>query len=90
MNVLIWIVVGGVIGWLATRVLTTDGRHGIALNVVLGIGGALIGGWALGPLLGISTLNQSNFSIPGLLVSLTGAIVLVGIVKFLRTYHLVW
>jgi uncharacterized membrane protein YeaQ/YmgE (transglycosylase-associated protein family) len=90
MNVLIWIVVGGLIGWFASKILTTDGQHGIALNVVIGIVGALIGGWVLSPMLGISSVNQNDISIPGLLVSLTGAIALLGIVKFLRTYNLRW
>lgn len=90
MNILIWMVAGGLIGWLANKILTTDGRHEIVLNVLLGIAGALLGGWALGAMLGISTLNQNTFSIPALLVSLTSAIALLGIVKLLRTYHLVW
>lgn len=90
MNVLIWIVVGGLIGWFASKILTTDGQHGIALNVVIGIVGAQIGGWVLSPMLGISSVNQNDISIPGLLVSLTGAIALLGIVKFLRTYNLRW
>jgi uncharacterized membrane protein YeaQ/YmgE (transglycosylase-associated protein family) len=90
MNILIWMVAGGLIGWLANKILTTDGRHEIVLNVLLGIAGALLGGWALGAMLGISTLNQNTFSIPALLVALTGATALLGIVKLLRTYHLVW
>lgn len=90
MNVLTWIVVGGLIGWLAGKIMNTDAQQGIVLNVVIGIVGALIGGWALSPLLGISTLNQSNFSIPALLVSLAGAVALLGIVKVLRTYNLRW
>lgn len=90
MNVLIWIVVGGLIGWLAGKIMNTDAQQGIVLNVVIGIVGALIGGWVLSPLLGISTLNQNDFSIPALLVSLAGAVALLGIVKVLRTYNLRW
>ena len=90
MNILIWLVVGGVIGWLASKLMNTDGQQGILLNIVVGIAGALIGGWLLSPALGISTINQNNFSIPGLLVSLAGAVALLAIVKFLRTYNLRW
>jgi uncharacterized membrane protein YeaQ/YmgE (transglycosylase-associated protein family) len=90
MNILAWIVVGGLIGWLASKIMNTDAQQGIVLNVVVGIVGALIGGWALSPMLGISTINQNNFSIPSLVVSLAGAVVLLGIVKVLRTYNLRW
>jgi uncharacterized membrane protein YeaQ/YmgE (transglycosylase-associated protein family) len=90
MNILIWIVVGGLIGWLASKLMNTDGQQGIVLNVVVGIVGALIGGWALSPIFGIATINQNNFSIPGLLVSLTGAVALLAIVKFLQRYNLRW
>src|SRR6185312_2934360 len=56
MNILIWIVVGGLIGWLASKLMNTDGQQGIVLNVVVGIVGALIGGWALSPIFGIATI----------------------------------
>jgi uncharacterized membrane protein YeaQ/YmgE (transglycosylase-associated protein family) len=90
MNILIWLIVGGLIGWLASKIMTTDGQRDVVLNVVIGIAGALIGGWFLSPALGISTINQNNFSTPGLLVSLAGAVALLAIVKFLRTYNLRW
>ena len=84
MNIVIWLVVGGLIGWLASKVMNTDSQQGIVLNVVVGIVGALLGGWVLSPVLGISTINQNNFSIPGLLVSLAGAVALLAIVKLVR------
>jgi uncharacterized membrane protein YeaQ/YmgE (transglycosylase-associated protein family) len=84
MNIIIWLVVGGLIGWLASKVMNTDSQQGIVLNVVVGIVGAVLGGWVLSPVLGISTINQNNFSIPGLLVSLAGAVALLAIVKLVR------
>ncbi len=45
MNIVIWLVVGGVIGWVASLLMGTDGRQGIVLNVVVGIVGAALGGW---------------------------------------------
>ncbi len=90
MNILIWLVVGGLIGWLASKVMNTDRQQGIVLNVVVGIVGAVLGGWALSPVLGISTINQNNFSLPALLVSLAGAVALLAIVKLLRGYNLRW
>ena len=84
MNIIIWLVVGGLIGWVASLIMRTDGQQGIFLNVVVGIVGAALGGWFLTPLFGVSTINQSNFSLPGLLVSLLGAVVLLAIVNLIR------
>ena len=69
MNFIIWLIVGGLIGWLASLMMRTDGQQGLFLNVVVGIVGAMLGGWFLSPLFGVSTINQDNFSLPGLLVS---------------------
>jgi uncharacterized membrane protein YeaQ/YmgE (transglycosylase-associated protein family) len=84
MNIIIWLVIGGLIGWVASRFMRTDGQQGLFLNVVVGIVGAVIGGWFLSPLVGVSTINQNNFSIAGLAVSLLGAIILLAIVNFVR------
>ena len=84
MNLIIWLVLGGVIGWLASLVMKTDAQQGTFVNVVVGIVGALIGGWLLSPLLGAGTVNQGDFSILGLLVSLGGAIILLFVVNLLR------
>ena len=84
MNLIIWLVVGGVIGWIASLIMKTDAQQGLALNVVVGIVGALIGGWLLSPLVGAGTLNQGDFSLPGLLVSLVGAIILLFVVNLIR------
>jgi uncharacterized membrane protein YeaQ/YmgE (transglycosylase-associated protein family) len=84
MNFIIWIVVGGILGWLASLVMRTDAQQGILLNVIVGIVGALLGGWLLAPLFGTGTINQNDFSISSLLVSFLGAIVLLAIVNLLR------
>jgi uncharacterized membrane protein YeaQ/YmgE (transglycosylase-associated protein family) len=84
MNIIIWLVVGGLIGWVASMVMRTDGQQGIFLNVVVGVVGAALGGWFLSPLFGVSTINQSNFSVPSLLVSLLGAVILLAFVNLLR------
>lgn len=80
----IWLVVGGVIGWLASIVMKTNGQQGLFLNVVVGIVGAMLGGWVISPLVGVGTINQDNFSMPALLVSFVGAVILLAIVNFLR------
>ena len=84
MNFIIWIVMGGVIGWLASLIMRTDAQQGVLLNIVVGIVGALLGGWLISPLIGSSTINQGDFSLAGLGVSLLGAIVLLAIVRLFR------
>jgi uncharacterized membrane protein YeaQ/YmgE (transglycosylase-associated protein family) len=84
MNFIIWLIVGGIIGWLASLMMKTDGQQGIILNVVVGIVGALLGGWLISPLLGVGTINQDNFSLPALLVSFLGAAILLAIVNLFR------
>jgi len=84
MNIIVWLVIGGVIGWVASLIMRTDAQQGIFLNVIVGIVGSMLGGWFLSPLFGVSTINQSNFSLPGLLVSLLGAVVLLAIVNLIR------
>jgi uncharacterized membrane protein YeaQ/YmgE (transglycosylase-associated protein family) len=81
MNFIIWIIVGGLIGWVASMVMGTNRQQGIILNVVVGIVGAFLAGFLLTPFLGISTINQNNFSLPALLVSLVGAIILLAVVS---------
>jgi uncharacterized membrane protein YeaQ/YmgE (transglycosylase-associated protein family) len=82
MNILVWLVVGGLLGWAASAVMRT--QEGILLNVVVGIVGAALGGWLLSPVMGVSTINQNNFSLPSLLVSFLGAVMLLVLVNFIR------
>jgi len=84
MNLIIWLVVGGLIGWVASMIMKTDGQQGMILNVVVGVVGALLGGWFLAPLFGTGTINQNDFSVAGLGVSLLGAIILLAIVNLVR------
>ena len=81
MNFIIWLVIGGLIGWLASMLMKTDGQQGIFLNVIVGVVGAMLGGWFISPLVGVATINQNNFSMPALLVSFVGAVILLAIVN---------
>jgi uncharacterized membrane protein YeaQ/YmgE (transglycosylase-associated protein family) len=85
MNILVWLIVGGLIGWVASILMGTDGRQGLLLNVVVGIVGAFLGGWLFGGAFGASTINEGNLSINGLIVSLLGAVVLIAALKFFRS-----
>jgi uncharacterized membrane protein YeaQ/YmgE (transglycosylase-associated protein family) len=83
-NFIIWLVVGGIIGWLASLVMRTDASQGIILNIVVGIVGAMIGGWLISPLVGGSSINQGDFSISGLVISFIGAVILLAVVNLIR------
>ena len=84
MNFIIWIVIGGVIGWVASLIMRTDAQQGVFLNIVVGIVGSLLGGWLISPLVGRATINQGDFSLPGLGVSLLGAVILLAAVNLFR------
>lgn len=81
---LIWLVVGGILGWLASIVMKTDGQQGIVLNVIVGIVGTLIAGFVIAPMFGSGTINSNDFSASGLLVSFLGAAALLAIVNMFR------
>jgi uncharacterized membrane protein YeaQ/YmgE (transglycosylase-associated protein family) len=78
-SIIIWLVVGGICGWLASLIMRTDAQQGIILNIVVGIVGAVIAGW----LLGKGNINQ-GISIETFLWSLVGAIILLAIVNLIR------
>lgn len=84
MNFLIWIVIGGVLGWLASIVMRTNAQQGMLLNIIVGIVGAFLGGWLLAPLFGTGTINSNDFSIGSLFVSFLGAVILLAIVNLFR------
>lgn len=84
MNFIIWLIMGGVIGWLSSLIMDTDAEQGMFLNVVVGIVGALLGGWLIAPLVGSDTINEGDFSLLGMGVSLLGAVALLAIMRMIR------
>jgi len=83
-NFLIWIIVGAAIGWVASLIMRTNSRQGLIADIIVGIVGAFIGGYFLSPIFNVSTINEGNFSLPALLVSLGGAVILLAISKLFR------
>lgn len=83
-NFIIWLIVGGIIGWLASMVMRTDAQQGIVLNVIVGIVGSMIGGLLIAPLLGAGSINQGDFSAMGLVASFLGAVILLALVNLVR------
>ena len=84
MGFIAWLIVGGLLGWIASMIMGTNDKQGIFLNIIVGIVGAFLGGLILAPLFGTGTINQYDFSIGSLLVSLLGAVVLLFIVGLFR------
>ena len=83
MNIVVWLIVGGLIGWIASRIMNTDAQQGIILNVIVGVVGAMLGGFLLAPLLGHQIINHNDFSVVGLIVSLVGAVILLAVVNLI-------
>lgn len=81
MNIFLWIVLGAVAGWLASMVMKTNREQGLVMDIVVGIVGAVLGGWIFG-LFGAP--GVSGFNLPSLLVAFVGAIVLLGILRAVR------
>ncbi|MBB4617957.1 GlsB/YeaQ/YmgE family stress response membrane protein [Sphingomonas abaci] len=80
MGIILWLVIGGVIGWLASIIMRTDAQQGIFLNIVVGIVGAFIGGLVISG----GSINSAPLTITSFLVSLLGAVILLAIVNLVR------
>lgn len=83
-NLIVWLVLGGVVGWIASMIMRTDAQQGLFLNVIVGIIGAALAGWLLSPMFGVGSINQGDFSLGGLVVSLLGSVILLAIVNLVR------
>ncbi|MBI3984277.1 GlsB/YeaQ/YmgE family stress response membrane protein [Candidatus Microgenomates bacterium] len=83
MGILAWIVIGGLAGWAASKVMGTDAEQGVGMNILVGIAGALVGGFLVW-LLGGDSTGITGFNLASFLVALLGAVVLLAIVKAVR------
>lgn len=83
MGIIIWLIMGGLVGWVASLIMGTDGQQGIILNIVVGIVGALIGGWLIGPMIGAGSINE-GITVMSFIVSLIGAVILLAILIFIK------
>ena len=80
MGIIIWLIIGGIVGWLASLVMRTDAQQGILLNIVVGIVGAFLGGLIFSR----GDINEAPLDVTSFLVSLVGAIILLAIVNLFR------
>jgi len=81
MGIIIWIIFGGLVGWVASLIMKSDAQQGVLLNIIVGVVGAVIGGWIM------SVLGQrgvNDFDLYSFVVALLGACVLIAVVRALR------
>lgn len=84
MGLIVLLVVGGLIGWIASLIMRTDAQQGIILNVVVGIVGSLLAGFLLTPLIGGAPITSGVIDVQTILISLLGAVVLLAIINLFR------
>ena len=83
MNLIIYLIFGALVGYVASRIMHTNSQQGLLLDIIVGVDGAFLAGYFISPLLGIGTINDA-ITIPTLLVTLLGSVVLLWIVKAVR------
>lgn len=81
-NIIIWIIVGALAGWLASMIMNRDGSMGAVANIVVGIIGAFVGGWVVSLFGG--DVNLGELSVPSILTAILGAVVVLAIVNLVR------
>lgn len=84
MNFILILIVGGILGWLASLLMRTDAQQGIFLNIVVGIVGAFLAGFLVTPLIGGAPITSGSFDIRSLIASFIGAVILLAIVNMFR------
>ncbi|WP_067734166.1 GlsB/YeaQ/YmgE family stress response membrane protein [Novosphingobium naphthalenivorans] len=84
MTLLLILLVGGIIGWLASILMRTDAQQGIFLNIVVGVAGAVLAGFLVNPLLGGAPITSGSFDILSLFTSFLGSVLLLALVNLFR------
>ena len=88
MGLVFLVVIGGILGWLAAIIMRAEDARGMVLNVVAGIGGALMTGLVIGPLFGFGNILDGRYDVDGLLTALAGSVVVLFAVNLLRNREL--
>jgi uncharacterized membrane protein YeaQ/YmgE (transglycosylase-associated protein family) len=83
MNLIIYLIAGAIVGYVASRIMHTNGQQGTLMDIVVGVIGAFIAGYFISPLLGVGTINNA-ITLPTMLVTLLGSVILLWIVKAVR------
>ncbi len=80
MNLIIYLIVGAAVGYIASRIMRTNSQQGLLLDIVVGVVGAFLAGALISPLLGVGTINDA-ITVPTLLVTLLGSVILLWLYK---------
>jgi len=83
MNLIVYLIAGAIVGYIASRIMHTNSQQGTLIDIVVGVIGAFIAGYFISPLLGVGTINNA-VTIPTMLVTLIGAVILLWLVKLVR------
>jgi uncharacterized membrane protein YeaQ/YmgE (transglycosylase-associated protein family) len=83
MNLIIYLIAGAIVGYIASRIMHTNSQQGLLLDILVGVIGAFLAGYFISPLLGVGTINDA-ITLPTMLVTLIGSVVLLWIVKMVR------
>jgi uncharacterized membrane protein YeaQ/YmgE (transglycosylase-associated protein family) len=83
MNIIIYLIAGAIVGYIASRIMRTNSQQGLILDIIVGVVGAFVAGWFLTPIFGVGTINDA-ITLPTMLVTLGGAIILLFVFKLLR------
>jgi len=81
MGIILWIIFGGLVGWIASLIMKTDPQQGVFLNIIVGVVGAVIGGWLMNS---FGESSVTGFNLYSFMVAILGAVVLIFVVKVLR------
>lgn len=81
MGIILWIIFGALVGWIASLIMKTDAQQGALLNIIVGVVGAVIGGWLMGV---FGESGVQGFDLYSFLVALLGACVLIAVVRAVR------
>ena len=83
MNLIIYLIAGAIVGYIASRIMHTNSQQGLLLDIVVGVVGAFIAGYFISPLLGVGTINEA-ITIPTMLVTLLGSVILLALLRLFR------
>jgi uncharacterized membrane protein YeaQ/YmgE (transglycosylase-associated protein family) len=83
MNLIIYLIAGAIVGYIASRIMRTNSQQGLLLDILVGVIGAFVAGYFISPLLGVGTINDA-ITIPTMLVTLLGSVVLLWVYKMVR------
>jgi len=83
MNLIIYLIAGAIVGYIASRIMHTSGQQGLILDIVVGVVGAFLAGYLLTPIFKVGTINDA-ITLPTMLVTLGGSVLLLFVLKLFR------